>query len=158
MQDDRVQLYLRPLKINKILSLNLQFTVTESLLHSLLQACISFEYPFIFQAQYTFVFFPFLRMSNVLPHTKNSFDPSRHLCRGDAVFTKTRVTILSKWSKSNRKTKQVQTLAIPKLGDSPISPIRALQHMIALVPGDPNDSLFMVLGNENVTFYFISHV
>ena len=76
MQDDGVQLFLRALKINRPLSLKIQSVVTNYLIYNIIQTSSYFHYPVIFQALYSFVFFSLLRLSDVLPHTMNSFDPS----------------------------------------------------------------------------------
>ena len=74
----------------------------------------------------------------------HSFDPTRQLCRGDVIFSELWAIVLLKWSKTNQERQQIQTIAIPKLGDSIICPVRALQDMIALFPAKPNDPLFTI--------------
>ena len=144
MNDDRIHLFLRATKINRPLSLKIQSIVTEPMLYSVLQACSHFQHPQVFSALYSFLFFSFLRLSNILPHSNHTFDPSRQLCRGDIIFSTLGATVLLKWSKTNQERQQIQTIAIQKLGHSVICPIRALHSMIALLPGQPNDPLFMI--------------
>ena len=81
MNDDRIHLFLRATKINRPLSLKIQSIVTEPMLYSVLQACSQFQHPQVFSALYSFLFFSFLRLSSVLPHSTHTFDPSRQLCR-----------------------------------------------------------------------------
>ena len=119
------------------------------MLFNIIQACSYFHHPQVFSALYSFLFFSFLRLSNVLPPSIHTFDPSWQLCRGDVIFSTFGATVLLKWSKTNQQTQQIHTLAIQSLGQSVISPIRALQTMIALFPGNPNDSLFMIQYNHN---------
>ena len=86
---DRIHLFLRAMKINRPLSLKI-------LLHSILQACSCLQYPQVFPALYSFLFFSFLRLSNVLPHSIHTFDPSGQLCRGDVIFSIVGATVLLK--------------------------------------------------------------
>ena len=144
MNDERIHLFLRATNINRPLSLKIQSIVTEPMLHSILHACSHFQHTQVFSALYSFLFFSFLRLSNVLPHSTHIFDPSRELCRGDIIFSTLGATVLLKWSKTNQERQQIQTIAIQKLGHSSICPIRALHSMIALCPDESNDPLFMI--------------
>ena len=77
MNDDRIHLFLRVTKNNRPLSLKIQSIVTEPMLHNISQACSQFQHPQVFSALYSFLFFSFLRLSNVLLHSTHNFDPSR---------------------------------------------------------------------------------
>ena len=85
----------------------------------------------------------FLRLSNVLPQTMNSFDLTRQLFFGNWSHS------INKVVKTNQERQQVQTMAVPKLGDSPVCPVRALQNMTALLPAHPNDPLFIVYNRDS---------
>ena len=54
----------------------------------------------VFKAVYLVAFCSFLRVSNLLPHSIKSFDPTRLLAIGDLFFSQDGVTILIKWSKT----------------------------------------------------------
>ena len=97
MQDDRVQLFLKTIKVNISLDLKTQSVVTDTMLQDIIQICPYLHDPIIFQALYTFPFFSFLRLSNVLPHSMHSFDATRQLCMGDVIFNEVRATVLLKW-------------------------------------------------------------
>ena len=127
MQDDRIQLHLRSLKINRPLLLKTQSVVTVSMLYDIMETCLLLQNPPIFQALYTFLLFSFLRFSNVLPHTMHSFDPSYQRCSGDVIVSENGATILIKWSKTNQQRQQLNSIAIPELGESSICPVRALK-------------------------------
>ena len=45
------------------------------------------DYALVFKTLYLFTFFSFLRLSNILPHSAYQFDPTRHLTRGDIIFS-----------------------------------------------------------------------
>ena len=57
MQDDRVQLFLKALKVNRPLDLKTQSVVTDSMLRDSFQICHYLHDSIIFQAMYTFLFF-----------------------------------------------------------------------------------------------------
>ena len=109
-----------------------------------------FHHPQFFSALYSFLFFSLLRLSNVLPHSIHTFDPSRQLCRGDVIFSTIGATVLLNWSKTDQERQQIHTLTIQSLGESVICPIRVLQTMITLFPGNPNDPLFMIPSNHKL--------
>ena len=76
----------------------------------------------VFKALYSFcVFFSFLGISNILPHTMASFDITRQLCRGDLIFSPDTITVLMKWSKTLQNRTDTTTICIPALGTSPVS-------------------------------------
>ena len=101
-----------------------------------------------FQALYAFCFFSFLRLSNLLPHSKLSFDPTRQLCRGDLIFSHDTITVIIKWSKTIQNRRNTTTLCVPALGRSPLCPFKAICRMLHNTPGSPNDPLFQILKNN----------
>ena len=46
------------------------------------------------------VYFGFLDLSNIAPHSVASFDYTRHLTVGDVIFTHQFLKIIIKWSKT----------------------------------------------------------
>ena len=81
-------------------------------------------------------------MSNLLPHSQLSFDPTRQLCRGDLIFSSDTITVIIKWSKTIQNRRNTTTICVPALGKSPLCPFRAICCMLATIPGSPNDPLF----------------
>ena len=102
------------------------------------------DHPLTFMALYTFSFFSFLRLSNLLPHTTKQFDITRHMARGNIIFTQVGATVIIKWSKTIPDRKTTRTLAIPNLGCSDFCPIQALRNMLTSYPGTDNDPLFRI--------------
>ena len=100
------------------------------------------EYPIVYQALYLLCFFSFLRLSNILPHSVNTFDITRQLCRGDLSFSPHNV-ILIKWSKTMQDRQSVSTITIPALGCSPLCPVTALTAMCRAFPATSNQPLFL---------------
>ena len=97
-----------------------------------------------FVALYSFCFFSFLRLSNLLPHTANKFDITRHLARGDIIFTSFGAIVIIKWSKTMQNRRDTCTIAIPSLGCLKICPVTTLKTMFACFPGTDNDPLFRI--------------
>ena len=88
------------------------------------------------------MFFSFLRLSNILPHSVDKFDVSRHLCRTDVIFSDNMAVISVKWSKTMQDRRQVTTVTIPALGSSFLCPVNALGTMFQIVSLHINASLF----------------
>ena len=120
------------------------------MLRQILAACKHFQNPLVFKALYSFAFFSFLRMSNLLPHAVAAFDVTRQLCRGDIFFSNTGATILLKWSKTLQIRREVRTIVIPDLGDSPSCPCTLLKAMLRAIPGDSNAPLFSIIQKRKI--------
>ena len=116
--------------------------ITIEMLQQILQVCDSLQQPILFKSLYLFTFFSFLRMSNILLHSVKQFDGSRHLLRGDLIFSEQYCTVIIKWSKTLQDRQHSRTISIPNLGQSPLCPISALQLMFQEFPADKNSPLF----------------
>ena len=94
-RDERLCLFVKALKIH----------LDVPLLECIIKQCDNLEFPVVFKPLYLVVFFSFLRLSNVLPHSVASFDHTRQLARGDVIFGDLGAVLLLKWSKrmQNRK-------------------------------------------------------
>ena len=143
-QDHRISLYFKSLKLNRQFAPKINPTLTVSTLESVIAVAKTMQHQVTFVALYSFCFFSFLRLSNLLPHTPNTFDITRHLARGDIIFTSFRAIVIIKWSKTMQNRKDTCTIAIPSLGRSEICPVTALKTMFACLPGTDNDPLFRI--------------
>ena len=85
-------------------------------------------------------FFAFLCLSNLCPHSAASFDILKHLTRGDVFFNNQGAKILIKWSKTLQLHNQAKIITLPRL-NSPICPVRAIQKLFSIIPGDRNAPL-----------------
>ena len=99
-RDEKIQMFIRSLKINRPLMIKSTPILTQDMLISILDVTAKLEAPEIFTALYLLAFFSFLRLSNMVPHTFKNFDGSRHLARGDIIFSHDMAIILVKWSKT----------------------------------------------------------
>ena len=143
-QDQRISLYFKSLKLNRQFAPKINPTLTVSTLESVIAAAKTMQHQVTFVALYSFCFFSFLRLSNLLPHTPSKFDITRHLARGDIIFTSLRAIVIIKWSKNIQNRKDTCTIAIPNLGLLEICPVTALKTMFACFPGTDNDPLFRI--------------
>ena len=69
-----------------------------------------FPDPLVYKSLLLVAYFSFLRLSNLLPHTVGSFDPTRQLATGDILFSNQGATLLIKWSKTPSMVKRFTTL------------------------------------------------
>ena len=143
-RDQRIQLYLKALKINAPFQPTIRSTLDIQKLQSLLKYCDSVPYSMTFKPLYLTCFFSFLRLSNILPHSVATFDYTRHLARGDFIKSGEGAVLLLKWSKTIQDRKSTVTIPLPSLGASPLCPIKALDLMIQNIPADPNHPLFLI--------------
>ena len=113
-------------------------------LHQVIATSAGLEHNVTFTALYSFIFFSFLCLSNLLPHTTGQYDFTRHMAQGDVIFTQSGATVIIKWSKTIQDRKETRTINIPYLGHSEICPIVALKTMLCHIPGSENDPLFRI--------------
>ena len=144
LKDERVALFLKSLRINQPFNPTLATIITVPMLEQILLISDHMKHPLIYKALYLFMFFSFLRLSNVLPHSAKSFDITRHLTRGDLIFSDSACTVLIKWSKTLQNRKEIKTIAIPSLENSILCPVAALKNMFLAFPAARNDPLFVV--------------
>ena len=143
-KDERLPLFVKSLKINAPLSLRGQKIITTQMLQQIVAISQTMDNPLVFRTLYLFTFFFFLRLSNILPHSVQKFDPTRHLTRGDIIFSEKFCTVIVKWTKTLQNRNQMATITIPSLGDSPLCPMKALTNMFQDLPADKNSPLFCI--------------
>ena len=85
-RDEKIQMFVKSVRINGPLVVKTNSIFTEKILLDIIAATKTLEFSESFLSIYLLAFFSFLRLSNVVPHAKNGFDPSRHLARGDIIF------------------------------------------------------------------------
>ena len=141
---EKIQMFIKSLKINRPLSIKNNPVLTHDMLLEMIQVASKFEHPHVFTALYLLAFFSFLRLSNLVPHTFRSFDVSRHLARGDVIFSHDMAVIIVKWSKTLQCRDTVAHIHIPVVPGSRLCPVSALKDMLNLVPGSQDDPLFTI--------------
>ena len=133
------------IKINAPLSLVGQKIITTQMLQQIVAISQTMDNPLLFRTLYLFTFFSFLRLSNILPHSVQKFDPTRHLTRGDIIFSEKFCTVIVKWTKTLQNCNQMATITIPSLGESPLCPVKALTDMFQELPADKKSPLFCII-------------
>ena len=87
-------------------------------------------------------FFCFLRKSNVVPETRESFSPSKQLLREDVKIGDNLLLVHIKWSKTIQfggRSLEMPVMAIP---GSPICPVQAYKNMLQKVKCGPKSAAF----------------
>ena len=130
-------LFLKSLKINKTFQPKISPVITINTLMDIVKACM------VYQVLYLLMFFSFLRLSKVLPHSTKQYDHTRHISRGDIIFSE-HGAILLKWSKTIQDTRETQTIAIPSVGQYNICPIVSLNLLLHTYAGSDNNALFVI--------------
>ena len=118
--------------------------IDKTLLLQIVTASTYLQFPHIFNPLYLLAFFSFLKLSNILPHTANTFDKTRHLCVADVIFSSSKAVILLKWSKTFQDRVKTTALDIPSLGASALCPVRALREMLDRIPAYQDSALFQI--------------
>ena len=114
--------YVKSLKINRSFQPKITFLVDKNLLLKMITVSQHLPDSQVYTALYLFCFFSFLRLSNIVPHALNAFDPTRHLCVGDVIFSDAGATVIIKWSKIMQDQVTSTTVTIPSLGASALCP------------------------------------
>jgi hypothetical protein len=85
-------------------------------------------------------FLGLLRISNVAPVSRPTFDPLRHLRRGDVSIVGNSIVIHLRWTKTLQKYRQsarIRLFGIPHSPVCPLSAFVALNRSFPVLPTDP---------------------
>ena len=149
-KDEKISLFLKSVKIQASFSPSTRSYIDLSILQDILIQCEKFPHPDIFRPLYLLCFFSFLRLSNILPHTVNSFDSTRQLQRGDFIVAGQGAVLLIKWTKTMQDRNHTVTIPLPNLGNSSFCPIRAIQNMLLAYPASDQAPLFIIPRTSNL--------
>jgi integrase len=97
---------------------------------------------------FLFGYMALLRISNVAPTSRSTFDPLRHLRRGDVSITTQGLCIHLRWTKTlqrHRQSARIHILSIPGSSLCPLAAFQSLQRSYPVHPTDPILS-YRVLG------------
>ena len=143
-QDPRLKYYMKSLVLHKPFKVTLKKIVDIPTLSLIVQSCDSTYMGQIFKAFYLLAFFSFLRISNLVPHSRNSYSPLQQVDQGDMIFAPSGLHILVKWSKTLQTKDKIKIIKVPALGASPLCPVVALKVLLKLTPNHPNFPLFQI--------------
>ena len=85
-QNQQLQFYDKSMKLNGPPKPKPHTYIDIDLLTSLVSLCEAFYDTLVYERLLVVAYFVFLRLSNVLPDTVTSFDPTRQLTRGDVIL------------------------------------------------------------------------
>ena len=83
-----------------------------------------------------------LRLSNLVPASKNVFDPLKHLARDDIVFKNDLVLVFYKYSKTNQNLEKVSWIPLSSVSDRRFSLEINLKKLLEMVAAPDNAPLF----------------
>ena len=144
-RDNRLPLFIKSIKINRPLQPSSKLVVDENILYSICATSTSLPFYNTFKALHLLAYFSFLRLSSILPHSKATFDKSRHLCKGDITFSQSGAVVVVKWTKTLQDRCKVASVSLPNLGASPLCPIADLKDLGTFNPVDNDKPLFEIL-------------
>ena len=107
-------------------------------LYAIVTKCHAYQFAQMYKTLYLFAYFGFLRISNLVPASKNKFTMHKHLCRGDVMLTDEEVVIVIKWSKTLQATNQGSYIVLPKIRCKMLCPWYNFKLMSSMYPVPPN--------------------
>ena len=126
-RDQGIPLFITSLKLNCSFTPRISILIDDTLLLQIIQSLLSYTILLCIQL---FICCQ-MRQSNILPHSVNSFDKTRHLCVGDVIFSDHNAIIVIKWSKSFQDHVMTTIIDISSLGSPALGPETALSAMLA---------------------------
>ena len=141
-EDPRIKFFQKAITLHRPFKVSLKKIIDIDTKQLIVRACDSTYMGQVFKAIYTLAFFSFLRISNLVPHTRNTYSPLYHLSRADVFFATPGIHLLLKWSKTFQNKDSVRLLKIPALGSNPICPVMAIKNLLFITPGTKNAPLF----------------
>ena len=125
--DPHIKYFTKAITLTSTLKVSLKAVIDIPLLTNMINQCDHTFMGQVYKAAYLLSFFSFFRISNLVPHTINSFDPVKHLARANVFFASPGAHILMTWSKTLQSKNAARVIKIPLLGSSPICPVQALK-------------------------------
>ena len=143
-KDERLPFFLKGSRIQRPFKPRVLAHLDIFLLDHILTWCDQFQFPVVFKPLYLLMFFSFLRLSNVLPHSLAKFDYTRQLARADVIFWAPGAVSLIKWSKTMQNRRDFATISLPDLAGSHLCPVMALKLMFQRSPGSDNYPVYVI--------------
>ena len=143
-KDERLPLFIKSLRLQAPFNPKLVLSLDIELLQKIVSKCDNFSFPVVFKPLYLVTFFSFMRLSNLLPHSVNSFDDTRQLAKGDVIFGHQGAVLVVTWSKTVQNRKDFATIPLPDLQGGPLCPVTALKVLFQASPRGPNSPVFMI--------------
>ena len=97
----------------------------------------------LFMAIFLTAYFWIFRMYNLVPHSRKTFDPSRHILRQDLIFSPPGLHI-TKWTETLQYSKVLHIVQLPSMNNKYLCSVRAIRALLASRPLPPSAPLFAV--------------
>lgn len=89
-------------------------------------------------------FFAMARKSNLVPASKNSFDPEKQLSRSRVLVGEDCLLVIWSWAKNIQKGDRMHKMPLLSIRQSPLCPVLAYKNMCSLVKVGNNQPAFSV--------------
>lgn len=100
-------------------------------------------------AMFLVAFFSFFRKSNLVPPSRSTFDPTRHLQRKDFCFYDWGLVIRVTWSKVIQFRNRVLLIPLSRIPGHVLCPVSAVLDYFAACPAPPESPAFVIPGGRN---------
>ena len=100
LDDRKLHYFVKSLKINRPLSITRCNIISIEDLYVMVKCCDSLYMGQVYKTVFLLAFFGFFRLSNLCPHSFNTYDFTRHLAEGNVFWDVNSLKILIKWSKT----------------------------------------------------------
>jgi integrase len=122
--------------------------ISLTMLHQLSQLTLHYGvWGEVLRCAFLFMFFAFLRQSNIAPRSRADYDPTRHTRRSDVTFTPSGLILDIKWTKTIQKRGHPVRIPLPRIPGSILCPTRAFRTMQLHVPATRTNTPLLVMKN-----------
>ena len=94
-------------------------------------------------------FFGMLKISNVIPKSKNSFDPTKHLTRNCFASLEDGILLKLNWAKNNQFRERVHLVPLPFIAGHSLCPVTAVYCSLLMSPGWSDEAPAFVRGKQD---------
>ena len=137
------------------ISINIRHTpapallITPQAISTVLANAGQLQYPSHIRLAVVWMFMGFLRQSNLAPKTTATFNPTRHLTRGDVKMEPGELTITHKWLKTMQKSSTPTTITLWAKPGSSVCPVAAYQDLLRHAPTYHRDQPLLQYADYN---------
>ena len=142
LESRNVKLMLRACSLTMDFAPVLKGIFSLEILTQIIRACHILDQPSMYRCLFLLAFFGFLRISNLVPPSGCSFDPFRHLTRGDLIHAYPGLQLVVKWSKTIQSCSAFKTIPIATIAGSPLCPVAAFHTYTRCFPATQDHPMF----------------
>ena len=90
-------------------------------------------------------FFGMHNLSNLIPRMADSFEPSRHMCRGDVLVAPPGLLIIIRWTKTLQCVGKTPVLRLPAVQGHPANPLAVYRELLTISPTVSHNQLLLTV-------------